>query len=174
VFFSILDSLARIDLEDPRGKDYATIITLIHNCFISFRIDGNALLTFNDLACQINIELIQTCRRLYNDIRCSPNSDRFNACWYWLAAIHAILQEPIEDIVNLMAVCPQFAENLFSIIQENNYQYFAYIQQTYECAVRLDEVEIAAKLQHLDFLRARSEGRMTEIEVELDRRLVAD
>jgi len=165
--------LSRIDLEDPRGQDYAIIITLIHNCFLSCRNAGNALLTFNDLACQMNIELVQTCRKLYNQIKLVPNFG-FNACWFWLAAIHAILQEHIKDIENLMEACPRFAENLFSIIEENNYRYFDYIQQGYECVVRLDVEEIAAKLQHLQSLRKTYGRRGSGEEDELGRRLAAD
>ena len=144
--------MLRLDPEDPRGKDYAEIISLIHRCFFYGEIVGNEALSFNDLACQMNIELVETCKTLYNRIKLSPGLG-FNAAWFWLAAIHAVLKEPIEDIENLMHDCPRFAENLFSIIDESNYMYFEYIQHAYECVGNLGGEDITAKLQYLECLR---------------------
>ena len=156
-----MDTLSRIDVQDPRGKDYAEIISLIHRCFFHCEIVGSGPLSFNDLACQMNIELVETCKTLYTQIKLAPGFG-FNAAWFWLAAIHAVLQEPIEDIETLMHDCPRFAENLFSIIDENNYMYFEYIQHAYECVGNLDGEDIADKLQYLESLRENFECEVNE------------
>ena len=152
VFYFILDTLSRMDPGDPRGADYAEVISLIHRCFFFCEIVGNEALSFADLACQMNIELVGTCKTLYNQIKLAPGFG-FNAACFWLAAIHAVLQEPIEDIETLMHDCPRFAENLFSIIDESNFMYFEYIQHAYECVGYLDGEDISAKLQYLECLR---------------------
>ena len=144
--------MCRIDVGDPRGKDYAEIISLIHRCYFYGEDFGDEPRSFNDLALQMCIELVETCKTLYNQIKLAPGFE-FNAAWFWLAAIHAILQEPIEDVETLMHDCPRFAENLFSIIEESNYMYFEYIQHAYECVRYLDGEDIAAKLQYLECLR---------------------
>ena len=100
----------------------------------------------------MNIELVGTCKTLYTQIKLAPGLG-FNAACFWLAAIHAVLQEPIDDIETLIHDCPRFAENLFSIIEENNSMYFEYIQHAYECVGYLGGEDIVAKLQYLKCLR---------------------
>ena len=134
---------------------------MIHRCFFYGEDFGNEPRSFNDLALQMCIELVETCKTLYNQIKVAPGLG-FNAACFWLAAIHAILQEPIEDIENLMHDCPRFAENLFSIIEENNSMYFQYIQHAYECIGNLNGEDIAAKFLHLESLRENFACRVNE------------
>ena len=141
VIYWIFETLLMIDRNDPRGRDYRHIIELIRRYV-------------DDETFGFKTEIIDACNAFYRKIQHELLPDLNDAC-YWLAAIHAIVQEPTDDVENLMLESPQFTENLFGIIDERNRAYFDYFYHVYESVLDLDGGLIAARLTHFQILRHR-------------------
>ena len=153
VIYWIFEKLLMIDKNDPRGRNYRQIIDLMHSCFTSFI---NVAMRFDDATFSFNTEIIDACSAFYHMIQREPLPDLNDAC-YWLAAIHAIVQEPTDDVENLMLESPQFTENLFGIIGERNRAYLNYVYHAYRSVLNLNDQLLAARLSHFQILRGRFE-----------------
>ena len=134
-------------------KEYSEFIKLIHDRFFHFCATEGEGLSFGELVWYFDFELVSACKELYCKIK---NEAQYNAntVYFWFAAIHSLLLEPMEDIKNIMAASPLFAEIVFDIIDDSNMIYFNYIYYAYSSFVSLDNDEIAVKFQYLLYLRS--------------------
>ena len=151
VFFIILVflSLLQFDSDDERGKDLAKLIDLIHDCFHFDQTSENDDLNFETSIRNFDLEVVDCCRGCYRLLKITQEP-KVSLAIYWLAAVHAVLSEPLHNWQRLLNTSSSFRKSAFAAIEERNQLYFYYICHSYAAANPIDINALSLKLKFVE------------------------